>query len=60
MNFDHMPELRWQFGYPAVLVLMAGICLGPVPRLQAQRLALTAERAGPVGPGYLTGLPAAI
>ena len=28
MNFDHMPELRWQFGYPAVLVLMAGICLG--------------------------------
>ena len=27
MNFDHMPELRWQFGYPAVLALMAGICL---------------------------------
>ena len=27
MNFDHMPELRWQFGYPAVLPLMAGICL---------------------------------
>jgi magnesium transporter len=27
MNFDHMPELRWQFGYPGVLALMAGICL---------------------------------
>jgi magnesium transporter len=27
MNFDHMPELRWQYGYPAVLSLMAGICL---------------------------------
>jgi magnesium transporter len=27
MNFDHMPELRWQFGYPAVLALMAVICL---------------------------------
>jgi magnesium transporter len=27
MNFDHMPELRWQYGYPAVLTLMAVICL---------------------------------
>ncbi|HUR42078.1 MAG TPA: magnesium/cobalt transporter CorA [Verrucomicrobiae bacterium] len=25
MNFDHMPELRWLFGYPAVLTLMAAI-----------------------------------
>ena len=23
MNFEYMPELRWQYGYPAVLVLMA-------------------------------------
>lgn len=22
MNFDHMPELRWQFGYPMALLLM--------------------------------------
>ena len=28
MNFEHMPELTWQFGYPGVLVLMAVICLG--------------------------------
>ncbi|MFF2195676.1 magnesium/cobalt transporter CorA [Streptomyces sp. NPDC058157] len=28
MNFDHMPELREWWGYPAVLVLMAGLCLG--------------------------------
>lgn len=25
MNFDHMPELREPWGYPAVLVLMAGL-----------------------------------
>ncbi|MFD3543491.1 magnesium/cobalt transporter CorA [Streptomyces sp. NPDC058662] len=28
MNFDDMPELRQPWGYPAVLVLMAGVCLG--------------------------------
>lgn len=27
MNFDDMPELHWAFGYPAVLVGMAVICL---------------------------------
>ncbi|MCK9901475.1 magnesium and cobalt transport protein CorA [Parafrankia colletiae] len=27
MNFDHMPELRQVWGYPAVLLLMATICL---------------------------------
>ena len=26
MNFEHMPELNWEFGYPFVLVLMASIC----------------------------------
>jgi magnesium transporter len=26
MNFDHMPELRWELGYPAVLLVMLGIC----------------------------------
>ena len=28
MNFDHMPELHWQFGYPYALALMAGSALG--------------------------------
>jgi magnesium transporter len=30
MNFAHMPELDWQYGYPAALILMAvvGIVLG--------------------------------
>ncbi|MFJ3203440.1 magnesium/cobalt transporter CorA [Streptomyces sp. NPDC086989] len=28
MNFDHMPELRQAWGYPAVLLVMGGICLG--------------------------------
>jgi magnesium transporter len=26
MNFKFMPELDWSFGYPGVMVLMAGIC----------------------------------
>jgi magnesium transporter len=26
MNFQHMPELRWEFGYPAVLLVMASLC----------------------------------
>jgi magnesium transporter len=26
MNFDHMPELEWRYGYPAVLVLIVVIC----------------------------------
>jgi magnesium transporter len=26
MNFEHMPELRWAFGYPAVLAAIAGTC----------------------------------
>lgn len=27
MNFDHMPELRWTFGYPLIVGGMAAICL---------------------------------
>ena len=26
MNFEHMPELEWRFGYPAVLLLIACAC----------------------------------
>ncbi|MEU8804394.1 magnesium and cobalt transport protein CorA [Spirillospora sp. NPDC048819] len=26
MNFDHMPELHWTFGYPLVMSVMAVIC----------------------------------
>ncbi|MFD3699351.1 magnesium and cobalt transport protein CorA [Streptomyces sp. NPDC058646] len=28
MNFDHMPELRQPWGYPALVVLMVALCLG--------------------------------
>jgi magnesium transporter len=28
MNFEHMPELRWTFGYPLVLAVMVTICFG--------------------------------
>jgi magnesium transporter len=27
MNFQHMPELHWKWGYPGVLTLMLGTCL---------------------------------
>jgi magnesium transporter len=27
MNFEHMPELQWVFGYPFALALMAAVCL---------------------------------
>ncbi len=30
MNFDHMPELHWRYGYPAVLALMAAIAIALV------------------------------
>ena len=26
MNFDHMPELRWTYGYPAVLIGLGVVC----------------------------------
>lgn len=28
MNFDHMPELHWKYGYCLVLLLMASVCCG--------------------------------
>jgi magnesium transporter len=27
MNFDIMPELRWRFGYPAVIAFIGVVCL---------------------------------
>jgi magnesium transporter len=27
MNFEHMPELKWAWGYPAVLLVVASVCL---------------------------------
>ncbi len=27
MNFEHMPELEWRFGYPLVLAVIACVCL---------------------------------
>jgi magnesium transporter len=30
MNFAHMPELHWRFGYPAALILMAAVAVGMI------------------------------
>jgi magnesium transporter len=27
MNFEHMPELHWRYGYPLVLGVITAICL---------------------------------
>ncbi|MET0237150.1 MAG: CorA family divalent cation transporter, partial [Kibdelosporangium sp.] len=27
MNFDYMPELRWPFGYPMVVLLIVLVCI---------------------------------
>ena len=42
MNFDHMPELRWRFGYPLVLVVIAACLLRPLPQLQTAGLVVIA------------------
>jgi magnesium transporter len=28
MNFDHMPELHWTYGYPAVVIATLSVCAG--------------------------------
>ncbi|MGW4366047.1 magnesium and cobalt transport protein CorA [Nocardia takedensis] len=28
MNFEHMPELKWTYGYPAVMLVIVTICVG--------------------------------
>jgi magnesium transporter len=28
MNFEHMPELKWRFGYPLVLTVIVAVCVG--------------------------------
>ena len=28
MNFEHMPELTWQYGYPLILSVMLAVCFG--------------------------------
>jgi magnesium transporter len=35
MNFDHMPELHWRFGYPLALFVMAAICVFLYRRFKA-------------------------
>ena len=42
MNFEHMPELSWQYGYPVAVDAAAGHLGAALPRVPPQRLALTA------------------
>jgi magnesium transporter len=30
MNFKHMPELNWSFGYPLALLVMVIVAVGPI------------------------------
>jgi magnesium transporter len=27
MNFDHMPELHWTYGYPIVIAVILAVCV---------------------------------
>ena len=45
MNFQHMPELGWGFGYPGALATMLGSAAILYLRVQAARLALAVCRA---------------
>ncbi len=44
MNFRHMPELDWTYGYPYAIALMAGCGGAALGVVQAVRLALTRAR----------------
>jgi magnesium transporter len=48
MNFEHMPELRWRFGYAAAWALMVGVAAGLVAWF-ARRGWLGALRGAPAG-----------
>jgi magnesium transporter len=37
MNFRHMPELEWTFGYPMALALMFAVAVGPILYLRYKR-----------------------
>lgn len=37
MNFTHMPELTWRYGYPACLLLMASIAIGLLAFFRSKR-----------------------
>ncbi len=47
MNFDHMPELHWRFGYPLVSGGDGDGVSDAVPGVPAQRLALSDGAAAP-------------
>ena len=38
MNFKHMPELEWEYGYPVALCLIFGLCLGMLFWFRRRRL----------------------
>ena len=40
MNFEHMPELKWRWGYPMALAAIAGAAGDPVLAPQARGVAL--------------------
>jgi magnesium transporter len=37
MNFKHMPDLEWPFGYPVALVVMVSVCVILYSRFRAAK-----------------------
>ncbi|MFD3471114.1 CorA family divalent cation transporter [Streptomyces sp. NPDC058682] len=50
MNFEHMPELGWTYGYPLAVALMAIAAGCPLRCLPSQRLAVEACTGGSPDP----------
>ncbi|MFE5534768.1 CorA family divalent cation transporter [Streptomyces sp. NPDC056485] len=57
MNFEHMPELGWTYGYPLAVALMALASGSPPPRLPPQRLAVEVQDARAVCRDDFSGAP---
>ncbi len=52
MNFTHMPELSWYFGYPSAILMMLLLTGDPLLLPQEARLALTPSRDSDLRSGW--------
>ena len=61
MNFVHMPELRWQYGYPLAVIVMVLSAVVPCLVVQAARAGCSSgEREPSAGKAGAVGLPPGI
>jgi len=46
MNFEHMPELRWRYGYAAILGFMGAVAAGLIYYFRRRRGGRRGDKAG--------------